>query len=217
MAAHRQHHPLLSILAGVAIASLLASGWTVANATSFYDLSAIDIHGVNFEMSKLRGTVSLVVNVASFCGLTNRTYTELVQLSERFKGRNFNILAFPCNQFNSQEPNTNQEIEEFAKERFGADFLMFAKTTVNEPMCPASVSAEADVCSALSTACCPTNNKIYLYLKSVFPGNIEWNFAKFLVDRNGKVIRRYLPWTFPHSLVGTIEVQLAEDAAVSST
>ncbi|MCO5568273.1 hypothetical protein L7F22_021970 [Adiantum nelumboides] len=143
-----------------------------------------DIDRKDVSLSKYKGKVLLVVNVASRCGLTTSNYTDLARLYKKLKGEDFEILAFPCNQFGGQEPGNNQQIKEFACSRFKAEYPIFDKVDVN----------------GFNTA------PVYKFLKSSkssglfgssFADNIKWNFAKFLVDKNGQVVHRYEPSTLP--------------------
>ncbi|KAF3950732.1 hypothetical protein CMV_023552 [Castanea mollissima] len=148
------------------------------------DLGCIfkDAKGNDVDLSKYKGKVLLIVNVASQCGLTNSNYTELNQVYEKYKDQGLEILAFPCNQFGAQEPGSNEQILEFACTRFKAEFPIFDKVDVNG------------------------NNAapLYKFLKSskggIFGDSIKWNFSKFLVDKDGNVIDRYAPTTSPLSI-----------------
>ncbi|KAM3208265.1 hypothetical protein ACQJBY_063128 [Aegilops geniculata] len=162
-----------------------APGVVYAAATtekSIYDFTVKDIDGKNVSLSKFKGKALLIVNVASQCGLTTANYTELSHLYEKYKTQGFEILAFPCNQFGFQEPGSNTQIKQFACTRFKAEFPIFDKVDVNGPF----------------TA------PIYKFLKSSaggFLGDIvKWNFEKFLVDKNGKVVERYPPTTSPFQI-----------------
>nr|XP_029117877.1 probable phospholipid hydroperoxide glutathione peroxidase isoform X2 [Elaeis guineensis] len=140
-----------------------------------------DARGNDVDLSVYKGKVLLIVNVASQCGLTNSNYTELSTLYERYKDKGLEILAFPCNQFGAQEPGTKEQILEFACTRFKAEYPIFDKVDVNG------------------------NNvaPIYKFLKSrkgsLFGDSIKWNFTKFLVDKEGRVVDRYAPTTSPLS------------------
>lgn len=174
----------LSRTAGVAYA-------TAATEKSIYDFSVKDIDGKELPLSKFKGKVLLIVNVASRCGLTSSNYTELSHLYEKYKTQGFEILAFPCNQFGGQEPGSNPEIKQFACTRFKAEFPIFDKVEVNGP----------------NTA------PVYQFLKSSaggFLGDlIKWNFEKFLVDKNGKVVERYPPTTSPFQIEKDIQKLVA--------
>lgn len=149
---------------------------------SVYDFTVKDAKGQDVDLSIYKGKVLLIVNVASQCGLTNSNYTELTKLYDKYKDQGLEILAFPCNQFGSQEPGNNEEIQQFACTRFKAEFPIFDKVDVN----------------GANTA------PIYKFLKSskggLFGDGIKWNFSKFLVDKEGKVVDRYAPTTSPLSI-----------------
>ncbi|PWA93235.1 glutathione peroxidase [Artemisia annua] len=146
---------------------------------SVHDFTVKDIRGNEVPLSSYKGKVVLIVNVASKCGLTESNYKELNILYQKYKDQDFEILAFPCNQFLWQEPGTNEEIQETVCTRFKAEFPIFDKVDVNG------------------------NNAapLYKYLKSEKSGfiseGIKWNFTKFLVNKEGKVIARYGPRTPP--------------------
>jgi len=157
---------------------------------SLYDFTVEDINGEQVSLSKYKGKVALIVNVASACGLTNGNYTELTSLYEKYKDKGLEILAFPCNQFGGQEPGTNEQIKNFACSRYKATFPLFAKVDVN--------GANAA--------------PLYKWLKAEKPAGlfgvgdgIKWNFGKFLVDKEGKVVERYAPTTSPSSIAKDIE------------
>ncbi|KAL0393532.1 UNVERIFIED_CONTAM: putative phospholipid hydroperoxide glutathione peroxidase [Sesamum latifolium] len=154
----------------------------ILHLTSILDDFSADAKGNDVNLSTYKGKVLLIVNVASQCGLTNSNYTELTQLYEKYKNQGLEILAFPCNQFGSQEPGTNEEIQEFVCTRFKAEYPVFDKVDVNgDNAAP-----------------------IYKYMKSVkgglFGDNIKWNFSKFLVNKEGEIVDRYAPTTSPLSI-----------------
>ena len=133
------------------------------------------LNGESENLQDYAGKVLLIVNVASQCGFTPQ-YTELQALYDEVKDAGFEILAFPCNQFGAQEPGTAGDIAQFCSTRFAVSFPMFQKTDVNGP----------------------NAHPLYAHLKSAAPGifgteAIKWNFTKFLIDRDGKVIERYAP------------------------
>ncbi|KAL5199311.1 hypothetical protein ABZP36_020514 [Zizania latifolia] len=164
---------------------------TAATEKSIYDFTVKDIDGKDVSLSKFKGRALLIVNVASQCGLTTANYTELSHLYEKYKTQGFEILAFPCNQFGAQEPGSNPQIKQFACTRFKAEFPIFDKVDVNGP----------------KTA------PIYKFLKSSaggFLGDlVKWNFEKFLVGKNGKVVERYPPTTSPFQIEKDIQKLLA--------
>ncbi|XP_027123481.1 probable glutathione peroxidase 2 isoform X1 [Coffea arabica] len=146
---------------------------------SIYDFTVKDAHGNDVPLSNYNGKVLLVVNVASKCGFTDSNYKELNVLYEKYKDQGFEILAFPCNQFGWQEPGTNEEILEAACTRFKAEFPIFEKIDVNGKNAA----------------------PLYKFLKAEKSGlliaTIKWNFTKFLVNKEGKVVERYGPHTSP--------------------
>ncbi|KAJ8539384.1 hypothetical protein K7X08_013637 [Anisodus acutangulus] len=157
---------------------------------SVYDFTLKDAKGNDVDFSTYKGKVLLIVNVASKCGLTNSNYTELHQLYDKYKDQGLEILAFPCNQFGAQEPGSNDEIVEFACTRFKAEFPIFDKIEVNGE----------------------NESPLYKFLKSgkwgILGGDIQWNFAKFLVDKNGQAAHRYYPTTSPLTVERDIKVLL---------
>ncbi|GAB2296869.1 Probable phospholipid hydroperoxide glutathione peroxidase [Dionaea muscipula] len=160
-------------------------------ANSVHDFVVKDGRGNDVHLSRYKGKVLLIVNVASQCGFTNTNYTGLSELYSKYKDQGLEILAFPCNQFAGQEPGTNEQIVEFACTRFKAEFPIFHKVNVN------------------GSNAAP----IYKFLKyhkgGLFCDNIKWNFTKFLVDKDGKVIKRYSPTTSPSKIEKRIK-QLLE-------
>ena len=157
-----------------------------------HDFTATAIDGTATPLKDYAGTALLIVNVASQCGLTPQ-YAGLQQLHERYKGRGFAVLGFPCNQFGAQEPGSEGQIKTFCETRFGVTFPMFAKLEVNGA----------------------GRHPLYAFLTSQptqpdGPGDIQWNFAKFLIDRSGNVAARFAPPTKPVSdeIVSAIEQKL---------
>lgn len=149
---------------------------------SIYDIEVKDINGQAITMSKYKDKVILIVNVASKCGFTNQ-YEGLELLHQKYSNQGLAVLGFPCNQFLSQEPGTEEEIKEFCSLTFGVKFDMFSKIDVNGE----------------------NTHPLYKYLKENSKGilgtdAIKWNFTKFLVDKNGKVIKRYAPSTKPSEI-----------------
>ena len=157
---------------------------------SVHDFSVTDIHGKTVGLDRYKGEVLLIVNVASECGFTPQ-YAGLQTLQEKFHARGFDVLGFPCNQFGRQEPGSEAEIAKFCELNYHVTFPMFAKVDVN-----------GDAASPL-----------YRHLKAEKPGvlgseAIKWNFTKFLVDRGGRVLRRYAPNDTPESMTADIEKAL---------
>ncbi|KNA05255.1 hypothetical protein SOVF_192100 [Spinacia oleracea] len=149
---------------------------------SIYNFTIKDTKGNDVKLSAYKGKVLLIVNVASKCGMTNSNYTELNRLYNKYKDQGLEILAFPCNQFGDEEPGSNAEILEFVCSRFKSDFPIFDKIEVNGE----------------------NASPLYQFLKlgkwGIFGDDIQWNFAKFLVDKDGQVVGRYYPTTSPFSL-----------------
>ncbi|XP_022140114.1 probable phospholipid hydroperoxide glutathione peroxidase [Momordica charantia] len=189
----RHNLPLQSLNSRCVFSKAQFSGVSARAATdkNIYDFTVKDIDGKDVSLSKFKGKVLLIVNVASRCGLTTANYSELSHLYEKYKAQGLEILAFPCNQFGGQEPGSNPEIKQFACSRFKAEFPIFDKVDVNGP----------------NTA------PVYQFLKSNaggFLGDlIKWNFEKFLVDKNGKVVERYPPTTSPFQIEKDIQKLVA--------
>ncbi len=155
--------------------------------TTLLELSAPSLEGREVALSNFTGQVLLVVNTASKCGFTPQ-YAGLQALYDRYKDRGFAVLGFPCNQFGAQEPGDAAEIGAFCERNYGVGFPMFAKVEVNGPGA----------------------HPVFKHLKRAAPGllgsqAIKWNFTKFLVDRNGKVVERFAPTTRPEDLTSAIE------------
>ncbi len=151
-----------------------------------YDYKAKDIEGKEISLSKYKGKTLLIVNVASKCGFTSQ-YEGLEALYDKYKDNDFMILGFPSNQFANQEPGTDEEIKEFCTLTYGVNFDMFSKIEVNGK----------------------NEHPLYTYLKKEAPGfmgskNIKWNFTKFLVNKDGKVLKRYSSTTKPSSIESEI-------------
>jgi len=149
---------------------------------SIYDYSVTNIKGEEVSLSDYKGQVMLIVNTASKCGFTPQ-YTGLQKLHEEYEGTGLAVLGFPCNQFGSQEPGNEEEITSFCQLNHGVTFPLFAKIDVN--------GANAD--------------PLYKYLTKEAPGllgtkAVKWNFTKFLVDRSGKVIKRFAPTDTPEQI-----------------
>jgi len=160
--------------------------------TTVHDFTARTIEGQEQSLRDYAGKVLLVVNVASQCGLTPH-YGGLQELYDNFRDRGLAVLGFPCNQFGGQEPGTEAAIKTFCETRYGVTFPMFAKIEVN--------GANRHPLYAFLTAQ-PTQPD--------GAGDIQWNFAKFLIDRSGNVIARFAPATAPVSeeIVAAIESAL---------
>lgn len=158
--------------------------------TTLSDFTATTISGQDQPLAEHAGSVVLVVNTASRCGLTPQ-YEGLQALHERFGAQGLAVLGFPCDQFMHQEPGTEAEISEFCQVNYGVQFPMFAKVAVNgedaHPLFSWLTGAHGDIPA----------------------GDIEWNFGKFLLGRDGTVLKRYAPQVEPAQLADDIEQALA--------
>lgn len=163
-----------------------------AQPTSVYDFTLNDIDGKPVALTQFKGKVLLLVNTASFCGNTPQ-YADMETMYEQYRARGFEILAFPANNFGKQEPGTNDEIKSFCYTKYSLTFPLFSKI---------SVKGE-------------DKHPLYHYLteKSPFPGEVEWNFQKYLVDRKGNVVARYHHRTKPlaDEILRDVERELAKN------
>ena len=158
-----------------------------AKTESIYDFTVMMNSGEECALSQYKGQVLLIVNVASKCGFTPQ-YAGLEELYQSYREKGFTVLAFPCNQFGSQEPGEAQQIKDFCDENYNISFPLFDKINVN--------GADA--------------NPLFTYIKSACPGvlgskKIKWNFTKFLVSKEGIVVKRYAPQDAPDKLKDKIE------------
>ncbi len=161
---------------------------------SVYDFKVKAIDGEEVSLEKYRGKVLLVVNTATQCGMTPQ-YAGLQELYEKYRAEGFKILDFPCDQFGNQAPGTGEEIHAACTARFDITFPQFDKVEVN--------GENAD--------------PLFAYLRKELPGilgsDIKWNFTKFLIDRNGKPVRRFASTTEPSALHDDVEEFLAQKAS----
>jgi glutathione peroxidase len=186
--------PALGLLLAVPCAAAAADAPAPKKPASVLDFQVKDIDGKTVDLGKYRGEVLLVVNTASFCGYTPQ-YKELEAAFEKYKGRGFEVLAFPANEFGHQEPKADPEIKEFCTSKYNVTFPLFSKIVVKgEGIHP-----------------------LYQYLTGTdtdpkFAGPIGWNFAKFLVNRKGEVVARFKSDDTPDSekVTKAIEGALAE-------
>ncbi len=156
-----------------------------------YDFQAKDITGKDISLSAFKGKVLLIVNTASKCGFTPQ-FGGLEELHKSHAGKGLEVLGFPCNQFGSQDPGADGEIAEFCQLNFGVSFPMMSKIDVNGPAA----------------------HPLYKWLSAEAPGllgsqSIKWNFTKFLVGKDGQVIRRYAPLDKPADMAKDIDKALA--------
>ena len=161
------------------------------SASTVYDFEARQIDGKDIALSAFKGQVMLIVNTASQCGFTPQ-FAGLEELHKAYAGKGLAVLGFPCNQFGSQDPGANGDIAEFCQLNYGVSFPMMGKVDVNGPQA----------------------HPLYKWLSAEAPGllgskSIKWNFTKFLVGRDGQVIRRYAPTDRPADLAKDIETALA--------
>ncbi|SIS83728.1 glutathione peroxidase [Virgibacillus pantothenticus] len=156
---------------------------------SVYDFQVETIDGKETSLADYRGNVLLIVNTASKCGFTPQ-FKGLQQLYDTFKGQGFYVLGFPCNQFNNQDPGSEEEIAEFCQLNYGVTFPMFRKIDVKGEQA----------------------HPLFQYLteevKGMFTKQIKWNFTKFLINKQGEVINRYAPQTKPEQIKKDIEATL---------
>ena len=158
---------------------------------NIYSYSALDINGERVGLSRYKQKVILIVNTASQCGYTKQ-YANLQSLYEKYKDKGFTILAFPCNQFANQEPGSEKEISDFCKSNYGVTFPLFSKINVNGK----------------------NIHPLFRYLSENATGVLgskflKWNFTKFLINKNGEVIKRFSPSTVPEKIEPEI-IQLLE-------
>ncbi len=157
---------------------------------SIYDFKFDDAFGLERDLAEYKGKVMLIVNTASKCGFTPQ-YEGLEKLHEDYKDKGLAVIGFPCNQFKNQEPASNEEIQNFCKLNYGVTFPIFGKLDVNGK----------------------TAHPLFEFLKDNARGlggskAVKWNFTKFLVDKDGKVVKRFAPATTPEKLVDDIEALL---------
>lgn len=149
---------------------------------SVYDFSAVDIQGTERSLSEFKGKVLLVVNTASKCGFTPQ-FEGLESMYKELSGKGLEVLGFPCNQFAQQDKGSDSEIAGFCMKNYGVSFPMFSKVEVNGD----------------------NEHPLYKYLKSEAKGilgskKIKWNFTKFLINQDGKVLKRYAPTSKPEDI-----------------
>jgi glutathione peroxidase len=171
---------------------LLVSACSLCAGGNLQEIALKDIDGKATSLKAYDGQVLLVVNVASKCGLTPQ-YKALEATHQKYKDKGFSVLAFPSNDFGSQEPGTNEEIKEFCSTKYNVTFPMFDKLHVKGP-------EQHALYAALSGKDSP------------FPGDVKWNFGKFLIGRDGRIIKRFEPKVAPDApeVTQAIEAALAE-------
>lgn len=175
----------------LALAAILAFTMTTHAASNLAEIPLKDINGKDTSLKAYQGKVLLIVNVASKCGYTKQ-YTPLEATYQKYKDQGLVVLGFPCNQFGGQEPGTNEDIKTFCSTTYKVTFPLFDKLDVKGP----------------------TQHPLYAALSgpsSPFPGDVKWNFGKFLVGRDGKIIKRWDSGAKPDSkeVTDAIEAALA--------
>ncbi len=173
------------------LTTILLMQTLAVRAGSIHEIAVKDIDGKDTSLGAYKGKVLLIVNVASKCGYTPQ-YQGLETVYEKYKGKGLTVLGFPCNQFGQQEPGTNEEIKQFCSSKYNVTFPMFDKIEVNGP----------------------NRHPLYVALagdQSPYPGNIKWNFSKFLIGRDGKIIKRFDSKAAPESpeVIAAVEAALA--------
>ena len=161
------------------------------DAHTVYDFDARQIDGQDIALSAFKGQVMLIINTASQCGFTPQ-FGGLEALHQAYGGQGLVVLGFPCNQFGAQDPGTDSDIASFCQVNYGVSFPMMSKVNVNGPAA----------------------HPLYQWLRAEAPGllgsqSIKWNFTKFLVGKDGQVIKRYAPLDKPADLAKDIEAALA--------
>lgn len=174
------------------LTSIFVAMATLSNAASnLYEIPLKDIDQKPTSLKNYQGKVLLVVNVASQCGLTPQ-YKALEKVHQKYKSKGFTVLGFPCNDFGAQEPGTNEEIKSFCSSKYQVSFPMFDKLHVKG-------AEQHPLYTALSGKDSP------------FPGDTKWNFGKFLIGKNGEILKRFEPKTTPDdpAVIEAIEAALA--------
>ena len=172
-------------------ALLLAQVVSAEAPAAIHSIPLKDINGKATSLKAYQGKVFLVVNVASQCGLTPQ-YQALEAVHQKYQAKGFAVLGFPCNDFGAQEPGSNEEIKKFCSSKYSVTFPLFDKLHVKGP----------------------EQHPLYVALTgktSPFPGDVKWNFGKFLIGRDGKILKRFEPGVTPDS----VEVTQAIDAALA--
>ena len=158
---------------------------------TIYDFKALTSKGKELDFAQFRGKVLLIVNTASKCGFTPQ-FEGLEKLNQKYKEQGLVTIGFPCNQFASQDPGSDSEIEGFCQLNYGVTFQIMKKIDVN------------------GTEAHPIFKYLKTQTKGLFGSRIKWNFTKFLISRDGTVVRRYAPITAPAKLEKDIEAMLSE-------
>lgn len=185
LAAHPLVMKIIALFAALSALQILA-----VHAESIHTIKLKNIDGKDVTMGDYKGKVLLIVNVASKCGFTKQ-YTGLEAIYQKYKAKGFVVLGFPCNQFGGQEPGSNEEIKTFCSSKFNVTFPLFDKIEVNgDKRHPLYVALAGE--------------------KSLFPGDIKWNFSKFLIGKDGTILKRFGSSAAPDSpeVIAAIEAAL---------
>lgn len=180
---------------------------------SIYDFSAKSIDGEDVSLEEYKGKVVIVVNTASKCGFTPQ-YEDLQKIYDKYKDQGLEILGFPCNQFAEQEPGNNSDVKSFCLINYGVSFPLFEKVDVRGPKAhPIFNYLTEEMPFKGFDLNHPIGKILDSLLKEKFPetligDSIKWNFTKFLIDRNGKVVQRFEPTTSPLDMEKDIELLL---------
>lgn len=178
---------LITLLLTLALAQVAS-----AQTKSLYDIPLKDIDGKDTSLKQYQGKVLLIVNVATYCGNTPQ-YAPLEAMQKKYEAQGFTVLGFPCNDFAGQEPGTPDEIKTFCSKTYSVTFPLFEKLHVKGP----------------------EQHPLYTDLSgpgSPFPGDVKWNFGKFLIGRDGKILKRFEPGVKPD----TTAVVTAVEAAIAA-
>jgi glutathione peroxidase len=176
---------IILILAALALAQIVSA----QTSPSLYDIPLKDIDGKDTSLKAYQGKVLLIVNVASKCGFTPQ-YEGLEALQKKYASQGFTVLGFPCNDFGSQEPGTPEEIKTFCSSKYSVTFPLFEKLHVKGP-------EQHPLYAALTGKEAP------------FPGDIKWNFGKFVISRDGKIVKRFASPDKPESPAVTAAIEAA--------
>ena len=179
----------ISLLTTSMCALCVLAQFVFAQSASLYDIPLKDIDGKATSLKKYQGKVVLIVNVASKCGYTPQ-YKGLEALQKKYKDKGFTVLGFPCNDFGAQEPGTNAEIKEFCDKTYSVTFPLFDKLHVKGP-------EQHPLYAALTGK------------NSPYPGDIKWNFNKFLISKDGKIVKRFESKATPESAEMTQAIEEA--------
>ena len=191
--------------------SLSAGAQNTKNMATIYDYKTLNNKGAEFDFSQYKGKVLMIVNTASKCGFTPQ-YDGLEALYQKYKDQGFVIIGFPCDQFAGQEPGSNEQIEEFCRLNHGVTFPLMAKTDVNgakaEPVFE-YLKSQAPTEEYKGLKAKATRTMLKGISKSVEKdSDILWNFTKFLINRDGTIIKRYAPVTTPEDIEKDIKEML---------